>query len=343
MDPVALSELDIAVREGLITEAQRRALAARFTDLSDRTPPSASASVEAKKKFNPIMVLYYIGALLILSAFGWFLGSQWDALGARGILAVSGLYAALFVFAGRHLLRKENFPVAGALLITCAVGMTPLIVWAIESWTGIWPQNDPGAYRNYYPWINGSWIIMELATLATSFYALRKIRFSFLFLPAAIALWFFSMDVAEFFMRSRLGGGDRAWVSVGVGLLILILSRSVEKRVTGMDSFWLYLAGLLAFWGGLTSLPSHGEFGRVVYAGINLGLIGVGIYLNRKTFAVFGAMGVYGYVGHLAWSVFKNSPAFPLVLAFVGLMMILTTVLFQKNQGRLRRWMGLPS
>lgn len=338
MDPIALNELETAVKEGLITEAQRRALSSRFG--SEPELPSGRTSVEAEKKFNPIMVLYYIGALLILSAFGWFLGSQWDVLGPPGILAVSGLYAALFVVTGRHLLRRENTPVAGALLITCAVGMTPLIVWAIESWAGIWPKNDPGAYGHYYPWINGSWIVMELATLATSFYALRKIRFPFLFMPAAIALWFFSMDVAEFFVQTRLGWSERAWVSVGAGLLILTLSRSVEKRVAGMDPFWFYLAGLLAFWGGLTSLPSHGELGRVVYVGLNLGLIGVGIYLNRKTFAVFGAMGVYGYVGHLAWSVFKNSPAFPLVLAFVGLMMILTTVLFQKNQARLRRWMG---
>src|SRR5262245_21689134 len=115
------------------------------------------AQLEAKKTFNPIMVLYYIGALLILSAFGWFLGRQWDALGPIVIFCVSTSYALLFVALRYRIYFREKYPVAGGLLFTCAVGMVPLIVYSLEAMTGIWPNNNPGTYHNYYVWINGSW------------------------------------------------------------------------------------------------------------------------------------------------------------------------------------------
>jgi hypothetical protein len=279
------------------------------------------------------MVVYYFGALLILSAFGWFLSNQWDALGPKGILVVSSLYAALFVWVGRHLSQQEKYPVAGGLLYTCAVGMTPLIVFCLEKMFNIWPQQNPGNYHDYYVWINGSWIIIEMATVAVALVALRKIKFAFLVMPMAIALWFFSMDIAEIVYRNHhLAWEARSWVSVISGFIFLIAGVIVEKRSEGVDyAFWVYLAGLLAFWGGLTSLPTHGELGHLVYGVINLGLIAAALLLQRKTFAVFGVMGVYGYIGHLAWSLFKDSPLFPVAVAFSGLMMILGAVLFQKN------------
>jgi hypothetical protein len=76
--------------------------------------------------------------------------------------------------------------------------------------------------------------------------------------------------------------------------------------------FWCYLFGLMAFWGGLTATRNSGsEVGRLIYLLINFGLIGIAIALRRSTFLVFGAMGAWGYVGHLAYTVFKDSVVFP--------------------------------
>ena len=294
------------------------------------------AQQEAKKTFNPIMVVYYIGALLILSAFGWFLGSQWDALGHSGIFIVSSCYALLFIFLGHVIYFREKYPVAGGLLFTCAVGMVPLIVYSLEAMTGIWPNKNPGAYHDYYVWINGSWIVMELATILASLAALRKIKSSFLVMPAAIAFWFLSMDIAEIVISGQLASEARSWVSVIVGVLILAIAYGVDKISEGVDfAFWIYLAGLLSFWGGLTSLPSHNELGKFIYCLINLGLIASSLKLQRKSFAVFGAFGLFGYLGHLAWDVFKDSYFFPMALAFIGVMMIVGTVQYQKNYSRL--------
>jgi hypothetical protein len=333
-------QLKECVKKGLLSQDQ---LSRIIDELCSSYPNTSgqhvqSVHAEAKKTFNPIMVIYYMGALLILSAFGWFLGSQWDSLGPGGILVVSLLYALLFGFVGHIIYHRENYPVAGGLLITCCVGMTPLIVYSIQALLGIWPQNAPGSYHNYYVWINGSWIIIELATIASTFAALRKIKFSFLVMPAAIAIWFFSMDIAQIIFSShQLSWETRSWVSVVVGMIFLVVGRILEKQSEGIDyQFWIYLAGLLSFWGGLTSLPSHGELGKLVYCVINLGLIAISLKLQRKTFAIFGAMGVFGYLGHLAWSVFKDSPLFPVALAFLGIMMIMATVVYQKNYIKLQ-------
>ena len=328
-------EFQSLVSEGVLTPAQWAAIDAR---LSRDSAPPALPGAEAPKTFSGVMVLYYAGALLILSAFGWFLGSHWKDLGHGGVLFVSAVYAALFALLARVVLRQENYPVAGGLLATCAVGMAPLISYSLLAWLNLWPMRNPGAYHGYYVWINGSWVVVELFTLLATFVALRSVRFSFLVMPAAIALWFFSMDAAEIvFMTHDLGRAKRSIVSMACGLVFLAAGRLADQRGRGVDyAFWIDLAGLLAFWGGLTAMPSSGELGKLAYCAINIALIGAALRLDRRTFAVFGAMGVFGYVGHLAWDLFKDSALFPIALASTGLFMILLTVFFQKNYGRLQ-------
>jgi len=326
------------VKKGLLTESELEKIFQQLgqPDIRGREHHAGDPHPEVKKSFNPIMVVYYAGALLILSAFGWFLGSQWDIFGPAGILAISSLYALLFGYVGRYLYFRQRYTVAGGLLFTCCVGMIPLIVYSLEALLGLWPMSHPGTYHDYYVWINGSWIVMELATLAGAFVVLRKIKFSFLLMPAAIAFWFLSMDLAEIIISSHpLKGEMRSWVSIVVGLIILVIGRFMQKISVAIDyAFWIYLAGLLSFWGGLTSLPSHGELGKFIYCLINIGLIIVSLKLQRKTFAVFGAMGIFAYLGHLAWSVFKNNPFFPVSLAFLGILLIMGAVWYQKNYAK---------
>jgi len=204
--------------------------------------------------------------------------------------------------------------------------------------TGIWPKANPVDYHGYYVWINGSWIIIELATIGVAFATLKKVKFSFLVMPAAIAFWFLSMDLAEIVISTQqLTWEMRSWVSVVVGLLILLLGYGVDRISKGVDyAFWIYLSGLLSFWGGMATLQSKNESGHFIFCLVNLALITVSLKLQRKSFAVFGALGLFGYIGHLAWTVFKESALFPIALVFIGVMMILSTVLYQKNYSKLQ-------
>ena len=318
--------------EGLLQWAHdQRASLSSSTDTARQT-------VEQRKGLNLVTVAYYFGAMLMISACAWFLGDKWNALGSKGILITSLTYAAITAVAGCWL-RKKGYVIGGGLLITVAVSLTPLVVYTIEDMFGVWPGDRPGAYKDYYPWIHGSWVIMELATIAVGAIALRFVRFGFLTAPIAFSFWFLSMDAVAWYLgQHELDWTTRKWVSVVVGALTLLIGFGLDKTLhkpnqprTEDFAFWCYLFGLMAFWGGLSSMESHSEIGRAIYALINLGLIGLAIKVRRITFLAFGAMGVYVYLGHLAYEVFKDSVFFPFSLALLGLSMILATVWAQRR------------
>jgi hypothetical protein len=292
---------------------------------------------EQAKGLNLVTVAYYFGAILMISACAWFLGDKWESLGSGGVLFTSMVYAAVAAGLGWWL-RDRGYVVGGGLLITVAVCLTPLIVYCVEDLLGFWPAEDPGAYKDYYPKVRGSWIVMELATMAVALFALLKVRFGFLTAPVAFSLWFFAMDAASWILGDNdMDWSTRAWISIIVGVVTILfgytLERSLHKpgepRVQNF-AFWCYLFGLFAFWGGMTSMDSDSELGRFLYMLINVGLIAVALWLRRSVFLIFGAIGVFIYLGHLAYEVFKDSVLFPFALALLGLGLIVATVLGQR-------------
>jgi hypothetical protein len=342
-----LTHADIrrAAAEGIISASDAERLvewgyAQRFNRLL--VPEPSTPAPEQRKGLNAVTVAYYFGAMLMISACGWFLGSKWESLGNAGVFATVLVYMLIAIGVGR-VLRAKGYPVGGGLLITVAVCLTPLLVYTIEAMLGLWPGDHPGAYENYYPWINGSWIVMELATIAAALVALRFVRFGFLTAPLAFSFWFFSMDVAQWlFGRTSLSTEERAWTSVIVGLITLAVGYGLEwtRRRSGEAhtedyAFWCYLFGTLAFWGGLTMMNGDSELRRAVYALINIGLIALAVKMRRAVFLVFGVLGVHLYLGHLAYQVFQDSFLFPFALALLGLSLILITVFAQRKMGQL--------
>ncbi len=97
-------------------------------------------------------------------------------------------------------------------------------------------------------------------------------------------------------------------------------------------AFWAYLFGTVIFWGGLSSMESQSETGRFIYFLINLFLILGSIALRRRVLMIFGALGVFWYLSHLAYSVFQDSVMFPLVLTVIGLLIIFLGVQYQKRR-----------
>ena len=329
-------DLQRAAAEGIVTSADVDALLAWAAGRADRTS-AASSPREQARGLNFVSVLYYGGALLMIAACAWFLGDKWEVLGSAGVLATTVVYAAIATSIGVAL-RRRGWLVAGGLLITVAVCLTPLAVYCVEDLLGWWPADPPGKYEDYYPLIRGSWIGMEIATVATALIALRFVRFGFLTAPLAFSLWFFSMDLA-----ALLGGewwstwDGRRSVSMMVGLLTIVdgfaLQRALERRAEdrGEDyAFWCFLFGMLAFWGALTATESQSEVSKLLYAAMNVGFIALSVQIRRVTFLVFGGVGVHLYIGHLAYEVFKDSVLFPFALMAVGLSMIISAVLAQR-------------
>lgn len=330
---LSIADIRLAAAEGVVADADAQRLvewACSRPVLTESTAPV----VEASKGFNLVTVAYYFGAMLMISACGWFLGDKWDVLGSAGVLTTSLLYMAIAASVGWWL-RGRGFVVGGGLLITVAVCMVPLITYSIQNLLGMWPAENPGAYGEFYPMVHASWIVMELATVLAAAVALYFVRFGFLTAPLGFSLLFFSMDIAALILGRELfyETNERAWVSVGVGLVTILIGYGLDRTLHTADepktqdfAFWCFLFGLMAFWGGLTSMNSDSELNKFIYLLINIALVGVAIYRKRTVFLVFGAIGVHVYLGHLAYRVFQDSILFPFALAALGLSLILVTV-----------------
>ena len=190
---------------------------------------------------------------------------------------------------------------------------------------------------------------MELGTLATAAAMLWRYRLPFLVMPLAVTLWYMSMDLAVFLSgKSDIDWELRQLVSLWFGLLIVLLAFWVDIRTRQEKDypFWLYLFGVLSFWGGLSLMHSDSELNKFIYLCINLLMIAVGAILSGRVFVVFGGLGAAGYVGHLAHEVFKDSMLFPFVLTAIGLGVIYLGILWQRHEhsisSRLRACLPAP-
>jgi hypothetical protein len=177
-----------------------------------------------------------------------------------------------------------------------------------------------------------------LGTLASGAVMLWRYHLPFLVMPIAVTLWYMSMDLTPFvFGEADVTWGLRKLVSLWFGLLIVLLAFWVDVR-TRHDkdyAFWLYLFGVMAFWGGLSMMHSSSELNKFLYLCINILMIAVGAMLSRRVFAVFGGLGAAGYLGHLAYDVFKHSMMFPFVLTLIGFGVIYSGIIWQRHEERI--------
>jgi len=315
------SDLSRAVQAGVLQPGQDQALLEFL-----RRAPSERPS------FQLSHIAYYFGALLIMGAMGWLMTEAWMSIGDAALLVISSAYLLLLLLGGRSLWQRGQV-IPGGLLGAVAVSLTPLVVFAGQRLFGIWPMDDAQSdYVDYYRYVQGGWLVMEVATVLVGLLVLRLLPFPFIVMPIAVALWFMSMDLSELLHGEYFSWEQRREVSLWFGLVILLVSLLVDGRSKQDFAFWGYLAGLTAFWGGLSLMDSGSEFGKLLYCLINLGLIGLAVLLRRPVFMVFGALGVAGYLGYLAHDVFEDSLLFPVVVSLIGLGVMGLGLLYQKRR-----------
>jgi hypothetical protein len=315
--------------------------AALRTGLSSEQAQSLWQQLQARSEveahFGAIHVGYYFGALLVIGAMGWFMTNGWDSFAGWQVSAIAAGYAAVFFLAAWWLWPQKLFRIPGGLLATIGVCMTPLAVFGLERQFHLWPALDPGSYTRFHPYIDGSWVAMEAATVAVAAVALRFFRFPLLTAPAAYALWFMSMDLSALIVGRDWIWRERCMITAAFGVLMLIVSYWVDRRTEGDYAFWGYLFGLMSFSGGLTFMDSGNEWAKLGYCAIHLVLILVSLVLRRKVFLVFGGLGIFSYLCGEAYGYFRNSVAFPFALSVIGIVVIAAAVMLKKNEAALQR------
>jgi hypothetical protein len=332
-------DLRIAANAGAISTTDLERLLAF---LAARQPAAQADRSTPPARFDAAHLLWYAGALIVIGAMGIFSTVAFSQMGGRALAICAITYATGFTLAGHYLWHRKNLQTPGGLLIAIAVSMAPLAVYGIQDELGWWPTfGRPGTVHDFYVWIKGSWIFMEIATVVAGVTALRFYRFPFIVSMIAIALWFMSMDLTPWiFGTDQFDYEMRRRVSVWFGLGVVIVAWAVDYRKRSGDfAFWLHLFGLMAFWGGITAAQSSSEAAKAVYCLFNAGLLLVAVILVRRTYAVFGTFGIALYLGHLADVVFKDSLMFPFALSLIGMAIIGAGLLYHRKQEAIAAWL----
>jgi len=304
-------DLDSAVREGIISAQQADRLAAHL---------AASGAASEQPRFTLVHVLYYLGGMIAIGAMSLFMTLGWNSLGGWGGFFTAILYGVLALLLAHWFLEQKHLYIPAGIMATLAVVMVPLAIFGAQMALGYWGEGKP--YRDYHYFIDWRWIMMEFGTLAIGAVLLWRYRFPFMLMPIAVTLWYMSMDLVPFLLGvERVYDWEiRKFISVCFGLVMTLVAFwvDVRSRASRDYAFWLYLFGVLTFWGGLSLLDSGSELSKLAYCAINVLMILIGAVLGRRVFAVFGGLGVAFYLGHLSWRVFKDNLVFPFALSVIG-------------------------
>ena len=319
---VTRQQLHQATQQGILEAQQAEALWQFLNTHQDETP-----------NFKAAHILYYFGGLLAIGAMSLFMTLGWSQFGGTGLMLIALMYAGVGIALLETVFNKAHLSIPAGIISAFIVVLAPLAIYGLQSSLGM--MDSAREYRDYHVYIDWRWIIMELGTLVVGVLMLWRYQLPFSVMPIAVTLWYMSMDLTPFLF----GDEDHSWqmrkivsVCFGAGILIFAFLVDLRHRFGKDYAFWLYLFGILAFWGGLSSMDSGSEFGKFLYLCINLAMIAVGAMLSRRVFAVFGGFGVAGYVGHLAYQVFKDSLMFPFALTFIGFAVIGAGIWWQKHE-----------
>ncbi|RJF99262.1 DUF2157 domain-containing protein [Noviherbaspirillum saxi] len=334
-------DLQAAADAGVLNPLEIDGLLAFFNQHYAKSPQASSA------RFSGTHVLYYLGGMLAIGAASLFATLAIEAAGMGALLVLSLLYAAGALWLAVRL-EKNGFVIPAGILATLSLALVPLAVFALQHLLGFWADGERAQhYRDYHRYIDWRWLVMELSTLAAGAVMLWRFRYPFLMMPIAVTLWYMGMDIVPALILQS-GGNESDWfsgaawelrkvVSLAFGALMLLLAFAVDLRTRRHQdyAYWLYLFGLLTFWGALSLMGSGQLAGKLVYLCINFVLVFIGALLGRRMFAVFGGIGIALVLGDLSWRMFKDSLAFVLVLTLLGFGLIGLGVWWSKHEARI--------
>jgi hypothetical protein len=223
-----------------------------------------------------------------------------------------------------------------------AVEMAPLATWAVMRLAGLWPDDPRAPFCSMaspaFLACTGKWMVLELVSIGAALLALRRVAFGELAAPIGVALVFLIFHVAEVVVGAPLRFEGWGWGVIAGASLVLTTAYAVDRRQRegGEDyAWWLYAAGLVAAFAGMVELWSREDGLRPALPAVGVLAVAVSLFLRRRAFLAFGAVSLVWYLGYLAFDVFRDTLAFPLLLATFGISVIIVTVLLQRSYPRL--------
>ncbi len=328
-------------RETFVEAARRHGISADlaaglFDDLYSPVPASplerqTSRFAEQTRLTRTVQVLVWLGTLLLIGAHAWWSTQGYEALGIGIVLGLTLTWQVGFLVAAEWA-RRRGVVVLEAGFAAIVAFYTPLTAYAIERALGFdFRAND---FEDFYPYVSGGWVWMELASIGAAALLLLRYRRPFLALPLTLFTGFLAMDAG-----SRALDGwqhersvEQAVLATGVAMLAaaIVLDYLGWRRF----AFWPHLASVwLVAWG--LDWPCGGNHALTLFVASAVALT-AGIWLARMTHLAVG--GLFGW-GAIATS--AHGAAFPFLLMVGGLVFVGFAIWLAKANSPIRR--GLAS
>lgn len=325
-------DLERWVERGMLSAEQRDAI---LEELTTR-PLDEGLSV--------VTLLYYGGGLLVLLAYGIFLGFQWEAMNEAGRVVIAAFSLAFFVAISTFLIQNQRFRVPGELLQVVAVAIVPMLAFAVLDAVGLWPE-DPGfrtPFQNREEYHTDlTWGRMGIAgvTLLAAWGAFRYSRSPYALVAGIMSVTWFVLDVSVQIQPDRV---EFEWDTLQLVLLAFMgavaLAAGVLTAGTGDRdySLWLFVLGLagLAIGLGVKAFETDAWTWGALWLLVALVIVALSVPLQQRLFAAAGLAGVFIYIGRLVFDVFETAGA---ALAFVvlGLVVLAAGAIYQRFSERL--------
>jgi hypothetical protein len=236
-----------------------------------------------RARWSSSSFLLYAGAFVVLVATVALLSSLSGDYSSGAFFGWSALvFAALAIVA-------VGFEVVGHRIAAGLFAFISLITFSVfvgsfEDWIGILH-----AVNGPFDGFRFGLLLLDLVIIVTALILLARFHFPLLVLPATAFTWFFVVDLIS-------NGGDwSAVVSIFVGFFLLLIGAGVD-RVYG---FWVQVVAGLAIGGGFLWLWHSAGWEWILIAIISLFYFLLAGGLDRSSYAVLGAVGLF-----LAWSHF---------------------------------------
>jgi hypothetical protein len=232
--------------------------------------------------------LVYTGGLTVLgaalAALNYLSAQYGDAAYAGwALLVLAVLLAIAFWF-------EEEHPVTAGVFAFASLGAWLAFVAAVWKWFG-WIS---GGSTNASPFegFHVSKLSIELLVLLASIAAVRTFRFPLLVLWVTTASWFFVTDVLS------SGGNWSAWVTIAVGLALLVAAISLDGGERRPYGFWTHVVAGLTIGGGLLYFWHAGDWHWSFIAVTALVYVWFATAVGRSSWAVLGAAGILAAATH---------------------------------------------
>ena len=298
----------------------------RATELSrDGTPFGAQTRLS-----RTVQIFVGLGVLLVIGAHAWWSTRGYEAIGIGIVLALTLIWQVGFLAAAEWARRAGHGLLESGFAAIVAF-YTPLTIYSIERLLGA--SFDDNQFADFYPWISGGWVFMELGSIAAAAALLYRYRRPFLTLPLTLFIGFLLMDAT-----ARLAGGGfdddttmKRVVLTG-GILVGLAGVALDYLGWRRFAFWPHLTSIWLVAWGLPLCTDEHTWSLFAVAAIDLL---VGVWLARVTYLAAG-----GIIGWIALSMNAHGAVFPFLLMAGGILFIVAGIYLARADSPVRRWLG---